>query len=261
MNAVRDAARADGVSGIHRLNPLTKLAFAITVTVCAFAVVDYRWPLLLFAALLLPVAIGARVLRRFLLLLATFWVPVAVVLFVIQGFFLPGAHEVIARLGPLELKSEGVSFALQTALHILVLMSGFFLLLLTTHAGAFMSTLSERNVSPSLIYIVSAALQIVPALNRRATRILHAQQARGQVIHGLRGRARALVPLMGPLILGAFTDVGERAAAMETRGFGATRRPTSLTEVPDSGVQRCLRAAMLLCAALAVTVNVWGVLR
>ncbi|MER7921494.1 MULTISPECIES: energy-coupling factor transporter transmembrane component T [unclassified Streptomyces] len=261
MNAVRDAARADGVSWIHRLNPLTKLAFAITVTVCAFAVVDYRWPLLLFAALLLPVAIGARVLRRFLLLLATFWVPVAVVLFVIQGFFLPGAHDVIAQLGPLELKSEGVSFALQTALHILVLMSGFFLLLLTTHAGAFMSALSERNVSPSLIYIVSAALQIVPALNRRATRILHAQQARGQVIHGLRGRARALVPLMGPLILGAFTDVGERAAAMETRGFGATRRPTSLTEVPDSGVQRCLRAAMLLCAALAVTVNVWGVLR
>ncbi|MBA9050387.1 MULTISPECIES: energy-coupling factor transporter transmembrane component T family protein [Streptomyces] len=261
MNAVRNAARTDGVSGIHGLNPLTKLVFAVTVTVCAFAVVDYRWPLLLFAALLLPAAIGARVLRRFLLLLATFWVPVAVVLFVIQGFFLPGAHDVIARLGPLELKSEGVSFALQTALHILVLMSGFFLLLLTTHAGAFMSALSERNVSPSLIYIVSAALQIVPALNRRATRILHAQQARGQVIHGLRGRARALVPLMGPLILGAFTDVGERAAAMETRGFGATRRPTSLTEVPDSGVQRCLRAAMLLCAALAVTVNVWGVLR
>ncbi|MFD8838518.1 energy-coupling factor transporter transmembrane component T family protein [Streptomyces griseofuscus] len=261
MNAVRNAARTDGDSGIHGLNPLTKLVFAVTVTVCAFAVVDYRWPLLLFAALLLPAAIGARVLRRFLLLLATFWVPVAVVLFVIQGFFLPGAHDVIARLGPLELKSEGVAFALQTALHILVLMSGFFLLLLTTHAGAFMSALSERNVSPSLIYIVSAALQIVPALNRRATRILHAQQARGQVIHGLRGRARALVPLMGPLILGAFTDVGERAAAMETRGFGATRRPTSLTEVPDSGVQRCLRAAMLLCAALAVTVNVWGVLR
>lgn len=81
------------------------------------------------------------------------------------------------------------------------------------------------------------------------------------MIHGLRGRARALVPLMGPLILGAFTDVGERAAAMETRGFGATRHPTSLTAVPDSGVQRCLRAAMVLCAVAAVTVNVWGVVR
>ncbi|CAM5386299.1 Energy-coupling factor transporter transmembrane protein EcfT [Streptomyces alboniger] len=261
MSAVQNSPHATGNSLVHRLSPLTKLTFAVTVTVCAFAVVDYRWPLLLFCALLLPAAVGAKVLRRFLLMLATFWVPVAAVLFVIQGFFFPEAHNVIARLGPLELKSEGVEYALLTALHILVLMGGFFLLLLTTHAATLMSALSERNVSPSLIYIVSAALQIVPTLSRRATRILHAQQARGQVIHGLRGRARALVPLVGPLILGAFTDVGERAAAMETRGFGATRRPTSLITVPDSAVQRGARAAMMLCAVVAVTVNVWGVMR
>ncbi|WP_051834776.1 energy-coupling factor transporter transmembrane component T family protein [Streptomyces sp. NRRL S-15] len=261
MSTVQFSPHTTGNSLVHRLSPLTKLTFAVTVTVCAFAVVDYRWPLLLFCALLLPAAIGAKVLRRFLLMLATFWVPVAAVLFVVQGFFFPEAHDVIARFGPLELKSEGVAYALLTALHILVLMGGFFLLLLTTHAATLMSALSELNVSPSLIYIVSAALQIVPTLSRRATRILHAQQARGQVIHGLRGRARALVPLVGPLILGAFTDVGERAAAMETRGFGATRRPTSLITVPDSAVQRSARAAMMLCAVVAVTVNVWGVMR
>ncbi|WP_050487083.1 energy-coupling factor transporter transmembrane component T family protein [Streptomyces sp. CNS654] len=261
MSTVHAGPHATGNSLVHRLNPLTKLTFAVTVTVCAFAVVDYRWPLLLFCVLLLPAAICAKVLRRFLFMLATFWVPVAAVLFVVQGFFFPEAHDVIARFGPLELKSEGIDYALLTALHILALMSGFFLLLLTTHASTLMSALGERNVSPSLIYIVSAALQIVPALSRRATRILHAQQARGQVIQGLLGRARALVPLVGPLILGAFTDVGERAAAMETRGFGATRRPTSLITVPDSAVQRSARAAMMLCALVAVTVNVWGVMR
>ncbi|MDI5963270.1 energy-coupling factor transporter transmembrane component T [Streptomyces sp. SL13] len=258
---MRETVHASGTSRIHRLNPVTKLTFAVAVTVCAFAMVDYRWPLLLFCVVVLPAAIAAGVVRRFLLMLAALWAPVAVAVLLVQGFFFPGAHDVIARLGPLKLSSEGVSFAVQTALHILVLMGGFFLLLLTTHASALMSALSERKVSPNVIYIVSAAVQIVPTFNRRATSILHAQQARGQTIHGLRGRMRALAPLMGPLVLSAFIDVGERAAAMETRGFGATRRPTNLTVVADSGAQRGLRAAMLLCALVSIVVNVWGVVR
>ncbi|MFF4188998.1 energy-coupling factor transporter transmembrane component T family protein [Streptomyces sp. NPDC001691] len=248
-------------SRIHRLNPLTKLTFAVTTTICAFAVVDYWWPLLIFCAVLVPVSIAAGVLRRFSLMLMALWIPVAVAVFLIQGFFFPEAHHVIADFGPLQLKAEGVEFAVQTALHIAVMMGGFFLLLLTTHPGSLMSTMSERGISPSIVYIVAAALQIVPTLNRRATSILHAQQARGQRIKGLYGRVRALVPLIGPLVLGAFTDVSERAAAMETRGFGATGRPTSLVAMADSTAQRLSRAVMMLCAAGAVTVNVWGVVR
>jgi energy-coupling factor transport system permease protein len=48
---------------------------------------------------------------------------------------------------------------------------------------------------------------------------------------------------------------------METRGFGAGRRPTYLTEVPDTAAQRVARIVMGLCALTAVVTNVLGVLR
>ncbi len=41
-------------SPVHRLNPLTKLTFAVTVTVSAFALTMTWWPLLLFCATVLP---------------------------------------------------------------------------------------------------------------------------------------------------------------------------------------------------------------
>lgn len=85
---------------------------------------------------------------------------------------------------------------------------GFFLLLLTTQPGALMSAMTQRGMSPKTVYVVSAALQIAPALTTRAQGIMHAQQARGLPVTGLRGRVRALVPMAGPLILGALTEVG-----------------------------------------------------
>ncbi|GEB49240.1 MULTISPECIES: energy-coupling factor transporter transmembrane component T family protein [Streptomyces] len=249
-------------SPIHRLNPVTKLVFAFSVTVCGFAHTSALWPLALLLLVLLPAIVYAGALRRFTQLLALFSAPVVVALFLVQGFFYPGAERVIAALGPARLSYEGLIFAAQTALHIMVLVASFLFLLLTTSPSRLMSAMTQRGMSPKIVYVISAALQIGPAFAARAQRILQAQQAHGLVIRGLRGRVRALVPLAGPLILGAFTEIGDRAAAMETRAFGVTRRPTSLSgPLPDSTGQRVARAVMILCAAAAVAVNVWGVIR
>lgn len=250
-----------GTSRLHRLNPATKLVFALSVAICAYADASAKWPLALFLLTVLPAAAFAGILRRFSKMLALFCAPVFLAIFLVQGFFYPGAKRVVASLGPFQLKYEGIVFATQTALHIAVLVGGFLFLLLTTFPGALMSAMTQRGMSPKTVYVVSAAMQIVPAFTARAQRILQAQQARGLVIRGLRGRVRALLPLAGPLILGAFTDVGDRAAAMETRAFGVTRRPTGLVAIPDSSGQRLARAAMVLCAVAAVAVNVWGVIR
>ncbi|GHE06743.1 energy-coupling factor transporter transmembrane component T family protein [Streptomyces alanosinicus] len=255
------SSHAVGDSPVHRLNPLTKLVFAVTVTVSAFAFTMIWWPPLLFCVAIVPMVIVSGTQRKFFPTFLALWVPVALTVCLMQGFFYPGAHRVVAGIGPLELKYEGLVFATQTALRVMVLMGGFFLLLLTTRPGTMMSAMTQRGMSPKTVYVVSAALQIAPALAGRAQGIMHAQQARGLSVTGLRGRVRALVPMAGPLILGALTDVGDRAVAMETRGFGTTRHCTYLTEVPDSTAQRAARAAMELCALTAVVANVLGVLR
>ncbi|WP_326770614.1 energy-coupling factor transporter transmembrane protein EcfT (plasmid) [Streptomyces sp. NBC_01591] len=246
---------------MHRLNPVTKLVFALTTTVAAFALTMVWWPLLLLTVTVLPAVLAAGVLRRFLRLMLVFYTPVLVVVFLIQGLFFPEPSAIVAQWGPLSVKQEGLIFAAQTSLRILVLMGGFFFLMLTTHPGTLMSAMAQRGMSSNTGYVVSTTLQIIPAFRGRAQSILRAQQARGLELRTARQRARALLPMVGPLILGAFAEVEERAAAMEARAFGATRKPTALVPVPDTRAQRAARIVMCVIAAGAVAVNVLGVVR
>ncbi len=105
-------------------------------------------------------------------------------------------------------------------------------------------------MSPKFAYIISSTLQLIPAFRSRADGILLAQQARGLTIprNPLR-RVGVLMPLLGPLVLGMFTDVEERGTAMEARGFGSTARRTALEAVLAPTAQRVARWAMPLVAS------------
>ena len=138
---------------------------------------------------------------------------------------------------------------------------GSLVFVLTTDPARLMSALTQVGMSPKIAYVISASLQIIPAFQARAQSILLAQQARGLAIVGSPlKRARALLPLLGPLILGMITDVDERSTAMEARAFGATPKPTSLIIVPDPVGERVARWLMFLSAITVVVLVVVGVI-
>jgi energy-coupling factor transport system permease protein len=247
-------------SPVHRLNPLTKLALAASLVVLAFAVPLPWWPLALFVVVLLPSVWTAGVQRRFGVLVLKFVGPFLVTIFVVQGLFFPQGEDVLARWGPLTVKAAGLAFAAETATRLLVLIGAFLFLLLTTHPGALMNAMVQRGMAPNISYVVSATLQIIPTFRSRARNILQAQRARGLETEGsLPRRMRALLPLVGPLVLGSLTDVDERAIAMEARAFGAPARRTSLVRIPDSAAQRVARWALAVLAVAAIVANALGV--
>ncbi|ASU84329.1 energy-coupling factor transporter transmembrane protein EcfT [Nocardiopsis gilva YIM 90087] len=252
----------DGATWIHRLNPVTKLAFVAAVTIAAFGVENLWWPAVLFLLLEIPAAIAAGVTTRFIKLVLGFFAPFLVILFLLQGLTYPDPGTVLVELGPLAVKTEGLVFAGTTALRLLVMVSAFIVLLLTTHPGTLMSAMQQAGLPPKIAYVISATMQIIPAFQARAGAIMQAQQARGLDLGsgGALTRARRLVPLMGPLLLGALTDVENRSIAMESRAFGSPRRPTAFTIVPDSVGQRLARWAMILLAVLAIALHTLGVL-
>ncbi len=84
--------------------------------------------------------------------------------------------------------------------------------------------------------------------------VIEAQRARGLDTEGSWWRrARGVLPLVAPLVIGSLTEVEERALALEVRAFGAPGRRTILRPQPDSGGQRLARwaLAVLLVAGLA----------
>jgi energy-coupling factor transport system permease protein len=237
-------------SGLHRLHPLTKLSLAATLLVAAFALPGHWSSYAVFLLVLLPLAGWGKMLPEFLRSVTRSVLPFAVSLFLIQGLLWPGGSPV-ARLGPLSLKAEGLAFALASTGRILMIVSSFLLLALSTRPDLLMIALAQRGFPSTLSYIVVTTIQIVPYFQGKARAILDAQRSRGlETEGGLRRRVRALLPLIVPLVLSSILDVEERAIALEARAFGRRGTKTSLQELSDSRAQSVLRWAILALAPL-----------
>jgi energy-coupling factor transport system permease protein len=238
-----------GASWLHRRNPVTKLLALLWVILAAFLLPS---PALVALVALVAGAAGSvgllgaviRSLRIPALLFAS--------ILLVNAFFFPGARDVVGRLGPLAITREGLTFGAVSAGRLLVAFSASILFLFTTLADDLLEALVERGASHRIAFVILSSVQMVPRLQSRAGAILEAQQARGLEIGGsLPSRARALVPLAGPLLLGSLIDVRERTFALEARAFGARPDRTAYRVVPDTPVDRVLRW-LIVAAAVGV---------
>lgn len=243
---------------LHRWHPLTTVSLALSSVMVAF-VPWYRIPYGLAVPVLLTVplallawidgaGLGAAWIRRL------FWLftPIFLSLMLVQGFFFPGAQEVLWRIGPFALKREGLVFAATIGGRLLLMIGSFLLVLLATHPADLAMALVQIGLPLEVAYLVLAALQLLPRMQARGQTIMAAQQARGLEIEGtLLTRARGILPLLGPLVLGALGEVEERAMALEARAFRAPTPKTSLRPLHDTAGQRVMRW-MLVFGGLSI---------
>ncbi|MBK8445321.1 MAG: energy-coupling factor transporter transmembrane protein EcfT [Micropruina sp.] len=243
-------------SPIHRLNPVTKLVALLCLLVVVFAIPQWWASLAVLLLVIVPAAISSGVAARLARSAGQLLLPILVVLVLVQGLTYPGGRTVLWQWGPLALTTEGLMFALTIGARLVCLVLASVLLVLTTHPGDLMSALTEQGMSPKFAYIISSTLQLIPSFQARATSILLAQQARGLTVpsNPLR-RLGVLMPLLGPLVLGMFTDIEERSTAMEARGFGSTARRTTLVPVRDTRAQRVARWVIPVLALAAILVS------
>jgi energy-coupling factor transport system permease protein len=238
-----------GTSWLHRRNPVTKLLGLAWVILAAFLLPPVALPVLALAGLALAFANGlggstVRALRIPAVLIAS--------ILVVNALFFPGAVDLLVSLGPLALSREGLEFGLVTAGRVLVAFIASIAFLQATLPDDLLEALVARGASHRFAWVILSAVQMVPRLQASATTILEAQQARGLEVSGSFGRrARALLPLIGPVLLGSLIDVRERTFALEARGFGSGGRRTAYRVVLDPPGDRWLRAAILV-AILAV---------
>lgn len=225
-----------GNSFVHRLDPRMKLMLTLLYVVALFLVPDF-WGFLVIGALMgLVVAfsgISLRVVFRGLKSL--------IFIIVFTAFFniLYGGGEPlfpgISWLG--WLKAEGVRNALFMIIRIILLILGTSYLTYTT-SPVMLTDAMERLFRPlkvlripvhELAMMMTIALRFIPTLIDETDKIINAQKARGADFEtgNIVRRARALVPILIPLLISAFRRAEELADAMECRcyhgGEGRTR--------------------------------------
>jgi energy-coupling factor transport system permease protein len=243
-----------GASWLHRRNPVTKLMALLWLVLAAFLL-----PSPALIALLGLVSGAAASAGLLVAVVRSLRIPALLFasILVVNAFFYPGAHDAIARLGPLSITREGLTFGAVSAGRLLVAFSASILFLFTTLADDLLESLVTRGVSHRIAFMVLSSVQMVPRLQGRAAAILEAQQARGLAVGGsLASRARALLPLAGPLLLGSLIDVRERTFALEARAFGARQDRTAYRLVPDPAGDRLLRWLIVAAAAGVVAVAI-----
>ena len=211
------------------------------------------------AGVLVPAAV-ARVLRVVLRDALVIALPLAASALLINVLLYPGGGTVLAEVGPFDITREGLALGVQVSVRVLAIAAALVLFSRTTRPAELVATLERRGVQARLTFIVHQALVLVPRALERAGHASAAQRARGfDAESSPWRRARGVLAVAAPTVLGAIDDAEVRALTLESRGFSRPGPRTLLWVPPDSGTQRLLRWLAVAAVTAYVVARIAGI--
>ena len=224
-------------SFVHNMDPRAKIVFVIAYIVAIF-LADNFFGLaavtlfLLVAVFLSRVPLG-RVLRSVKMILFLVIFTAALNLFFYTG---ESAYEPLLQWWIVSVTWESIVNTIFLAVRLFLLVLGTSLLTLTTTPVSLTDGI-ESLLTPlkwirfpvhELALIMSIALRFIPTLMDETNRIVAAQKARGANFEtgGLISRAKAVVPILIPLLVSAFRRAEDLGDAMDARCYSGAKGRT-----------------------------------
>ena len=231
------------------MHPFTGLALMLPVSLLALRLGN---PNSLLALLALPLVLllwqpqGVKRLRQWSALL----LPLALGLLLVHGRWmdgLPGIWGVDVQGITAESRVESLSMAARLWLRVAIVLACALLWLSTTTPDRLMRALFASRLPAGAAYLLASPLLLVEQLKTRLAAVAEAQAARGVDVHASWfKRWRSVLVLTVPLVVWTLSDVGERAAALDSRAFRSRARRTTL----DAPVAATWERALMVLAAL-----------
>ena len=225
-------------SPIHRLDPRVKIIGTILFIVELFLVKHFIGFAVCAAVLAVLIGMSKVPLSHIVRGLR----PIVLILLftcVLNLFMTRGT--IIFQLGFLKVTKEGIYTACFMAIRLILLIISSSLMTYTTKPIALtdgleklMSPLSKIGLpSHEIAMMMSIALRFIPVLLEETDKIMKAQQARGADFEsgGILQRAKALVPILVPLFVGALRIAQDLAMAMEARCYRGGKGRTRMNEI------------------------------
>lgn len=246
-----------GNSLMHRLHPITKLFWTLTVLLLSFLANNPFFLLGLLGSNVL-VAVGAGLFQKMIpifkgLFLFSLILVICQVFFVEEGqtlfYVLPFIK--LGRITDMGLQLSGIM-----ALRMVTTISTIPLLMMTTRMTDLSSVLSGNLHLPySYVFMFLTALQFIPAYIAEMKRILKAQMARGYEsdTKSIVKKILVIIPLAVPLLVMAVRRIQTRAISMELRGFGRMNR-TNYRKIRFQAVDYAASILMLIIIATSSAV-------
>ena len=216
-----------GRSPIHLLDPRTKLLMLVVYIVGLFVASSWISYAVMFIFLASVIAVSQIPVKS----IVRGMKPLVMILIFtgLLNLFFTDTGNVLVSFWIIRITDDGLIRAFFMVARILMLISGTFLLTYTTSPIALTDGL-ESLLNPlkkikvpvhELSMMMCIALRFIPTLIEETDKIMSAQKARGADFEtgSLIQRAKALVPILVPLFIGAFRRADELATAMECRCY------------------------------------------
>ena len=216
-----------GNSIVHRLDPRTKLIMLVVYIVALFLAKSWVSYAVMLVFLVVTIKISTIPVKS----IVRGMKPLVMILVFtgVLNLFFTQEGPVIVDFWIITITLGGLQRAIFMMARILMLITGTFLLTYTTSPisltdglEALLNPLKKIKVPVhELSMMMCIALRFIPTLIEETDKIMCAQKARGADFENgsLMERAKALVPILVPLFIGAFRRADELATAMECRCY------------------------------------------
>lgn len=214
-------------SFVHKLDPRIKILLLIAYIVFVFVAKSF-YGLLALALFLIIATIFSKI--PFFDMLKSIKAVAFIIVFtlVLNVFFYSSNEEPIFWI----ITKEALLFSAFMALRLIILVLGSVLLTFTTTPVALTDGI-ESLLSPlkvvkfpvhELALVMSIALRFIPILMNEADRIIMAQKARGADFDSgnLIKKAKAMIPVLIPLLISSFRRAEELGDAMDSRCYSSS---------------------------------------
>lgn len=245
-----------GDSLLHRLNPVTKIAFAVLFAIACFCTGN-----LIFLACMLAAALGLAascgMMRPTLGLMKAVF-AFSLILAVLLLLTNP-TGEVLVELPWGYIGTGSVLAAVTTIVRLeaaaIPLFLTFYVTKMTDLSNAAVKVL---HVPYKYAFTFASTVHFIPVFMNDMAAIMEAQTARGVEFDrgGIVNKVRLMVPLCVPLLVSSVRKTNSAAIAAEVRGFDLRTRKSGYKEYPFSvmDVVVLLLAVALLAAAILLQV-------
>ena len=245
-----------GFSPIHKLDPRTKIVLATLFIVTVFIAnnpLTLAFLGLVTAIIILMSRISFKVIFKAIKPLAFIFAFTAI----LNLFLTKGEGEPLVSFWRLTIYEEGIVRALFMFFRVIIFILSSTVLLTYTTSPISLTDGLESLMAPlkkikvpvhSFAMLMSIALRFIPTLVEETEKIMNAQKSRGADFSsgGLIKRAKALIPILIPLLGSAFNRADELATAMECRCYRGDKNRTKLVKLEYKRIDAIFAISFIL---------------
>lgn len=254
-----------GNSFVHKMDPRVKMLLLIAYIVLVFVVKNFYGFIVVGAFLIFAVIISGLPFGKVLKSIKAVFFVVILTFILNILFYRPKTEPTVLFW---KISKESLVFASFMAVRIITLVLGSMLLSLTTTPVALTDGI-ESLMSPlklvkfpvrELALVMSIALRFIPILTGEAEKIMMAQKARGADLESgnVFKRAKAMIPVLVPLLVSAFRRAEELGDAMDSRCYNAGGKRTKYKKLKAGWRDVLGTVVVAACIAGVILLNIYA---